>query len=192
MASSRGSRRECDLGDRPDIVAVEHVGNFHRPLLVRDDDELCPVCVAARQLAGGRCSCRRAPPRPRRGGTLNRRARKSAPRRIAPSASHHRQERQARHALARGAQLDLDPGFLVLGLRLGQPQPPRRPGRASATSAKLPRQPCTSPRSARTVSSRSPAVLQLLQALLEIGALCRGSSSRSFSASYSCFASGFT
>ncbi len=48
--------------------AVEHVGHLHRPALVRDDDELRAAAHAVdERRRSGAGSCRRAPPRPRRG-----------------------------------------------------------------------------------------------------------------------------
>ena len=51
-ASSRGSRREttCETRVLAHRHAVKHVGSLHRPLLVRDDDELRPLGEPAQEI----------------------------------------------------------------------------------------------------------------------------------------------
>ena len=177
MASSREPSRD-DLGDtvRTHRDAVEHASKgFHRPLLVRDDDELCPVCVAAQQLPAADVR------------VVERRLDLVEEERTRAREEEREQERGSRRAPSPPDRSDKRVTRLPAGAarprsRLPRPRPPARSAAAAlaareerlATSAKLPRQPCTSPRSGAGRSRRDrPQLLQLLQALLEIGALCR-------------------
>ena len=105
--------------------AVEDIGGLHRPLLVGDDDELRAVGVAPEQLDEARDvrvversldlveQVEGAGPREEEGEQ----ERDRAQRLLAAG-----KQREARDALARGPQLDLDPSLPVLALGLDQAQ----------------------------------------------------------------------
>ena len=119
--------REAAGDDLRDTVrahrdAVQHVGRFHRPLLVRDHDELRLVRVLPEQ-AGEAADVRvverrldlveeveRARSREEEGEQE-----RDRPERLLAA----REQREPRDALARRAELDLDPGLLALVLGLG-------------------------------------------------------------------------
>src|SRR4051812_37060736 len=108
--------------------AVEDVGRLHRPLLVRDHDELRAVRVAAQKL-GEAADVRVV----ERGLDLVQEVERARPREEEREQERDRaerllaagEEREPRHALAGRPQLDLDPGFrlVVVPFGLRQPQP---------------------------------------------------------------------
>ena len=129
-----GFAREAPRHDLRDAVgahrhAVQDVGGLHRLLLVRDDDELRLLGVAAQERdEAADVRRRRGRPRPRRGDRTDAawrgRARTGTRSRRVPSRRPSRSE-SARHLLAGRAKLDLDSrlGVLVLALELGLGQP---------------------------------------------------------------------
>ena len=147
MCGRRRSRSSRRRAARQDPVgahrhAVEDVGRLHRPLLVRDDDELRAIGssgAAARR--SGRCSCRRARPRPRRAdrtGTAARgRARTGTRSRRAPS-RRRRAARAASPSCRPGAARPRCPGCSSSSSGSVSRSRPSPPGNSvAATSAKF-------------------------------------------------------
>ena len=190
-----------DLRDAvgPHRHAVEDIRGLHRPLLVGDDDELRAVGVPAEELDEARdvrvverCLDLVEEVEGARPGEEEREQERDRAERLLAAG----EERETRDALAGRAQLDLDP-------RLRRPRSParrgaaglRRPGRASRRpprSAPRPRR--TSRRSGARRSPRAPRAAARAPRGFARGprAASSGRSRRSFSASYSSRASGFT
>ena len=123
--------REASRDDLRDAVgphrhAVEDIGGLHRPLLVRHDDELRAIRVAAEELDEARdvrvverCldlveEVEGARPREEE----REEERDRAERLLAAG-----EEREARDALAGGPELDLDPGLSPVLVGLDEPKP---------------------------------------------------------------------
>src|SRR3954471_1389090 len=176
--------RQAPRDDLRDAVvahrhAVEHIGRLHRALLVRDHDELRTVGVRAQELREAtdvrvveRCldlveEVERARPREEE---------REQERDRAEGLLAARQKRQARDALPGRAQLDLDPGLLVLLLRLGQPEPPLAAGEERCghlAEVLLDRRERLGEAGLDRPCQVVAELLELVEALLQVGALHR-------------------
>src|SRR4029079_5549043 len=209
--------REAARDDLRDAVAahrdaVEDVRRLHGALLVRDHDELGPVGVAAEQLDEPRdvgivergLDLVEEGERARVGEEEREEDRDRAERLLAA-----REQRQPRDLLARGPQLDLDPGLhagAVLVVRIHDPQTAVAAGAASDTRRPPPGNSvaATSSKFAATAANVSSkrrltvSVSSSRSAASSASVASRSarwiasSSRRSFSASYSSLASGLT
>ena len=158
-----------DLGDAVAAHrhAVEDVGGLHRPLLVRDDDELRAVGEAPQQLDEA-ADVRVV----ERGLDLVEEVERARPREEEREEERDRAERllaageqrEPRDLLARRLELDLDAGLLAPRRRRRTSSRPLPPGKSvAATSAK-----CCSTARVRLLEARSTVSRQLGAQLLEL------------------------
>ena len=159
--------------------AVEHVGGLHRPLLVRDHDELRAVGVLAQQ-AGEAADVRVV----ERGLDLVEEVERARPREEEAEEERDRAERllaageqrEAGDALADRAQLDLDARLLALVVGLGEAQPALAAGeerRRDLGEVLLDRREGLLEAPLDRLGQVAAQLLELLEAALEVGALGR-------------------